>query len=86
MYNNTEAPKSLSVQPFLVKNSSSMQGFIIADFEDKFPQAMQKLAGWLQEGKLEYSETVRHGFENIPQAFLDLFEGKNKGKMVVKLD
>ncbi|WP_459917166.1 ADP-ribosylglycohydrolase family protein [Desulfocicer niacini] len=31
------------------------------------------------------TETIRHGVENIPQAFLDLFEGKNKGKMVVKL-
>ena len=86
VYNNTEAPKSLSVQPFLVKQSSLMQGFIISDFEDKFPQAMQQLAKWMQEGKLQYSETVRHGFENIPQAFIDLFDGKNQGKMVVKID
>lgn len=86
VYNNTEAPKSLSVQPFLVKQSSLMQGFIIADFEDKFPQAMQQLAKWMQEGKLQYSETVRQGFENIPQAFIDLFDGKNQGKMVVKID
>ena len=86
VYNNIEVPKSLSVQPFLVKTSSLMQGFIIVDFEDKFPQAIQQLAKWMQEGKLRYSETVRHGFENIPQAFLDLFEGKNQGKMVVNLD
>lgn len=86
VYNNTEAPKSLSVQPFLVKQSSLMQGFIIADFEDKFPQAMQQLAKWMQEGKLQYSETVRQGFENVPQAFIDLFDGKNQGKMVVKID
>ena len=85
MYNETEIPKSISVQPFLVKKSSSMQGFIISNFEDKFPEGIQQLATWLQEGKLTYTETIREGFDNIPKAFLELFEGKNKGKMVVKL-
>lgn len=85
VYNNLEQPKSVSVQPFLVKKSSLMQGFIVSDFADKFPQAIQQLAAWLQEDKLQYAETIKEGFENIPQAFIDLFEGKNKGKMLVKL-
>jgi len=85
VYNNTELPKSISVQPFLIKNSSSMQGFVIFDYVDKHPAGIKQLAKWLQEGKLEYTETIQEGFETIPQAFLDLFEGKNKGKMVVKL-
>jgi NADPH-dependent curcumin reductase CurA len=85
VYNNTELPKSISVQPFLVKKSSSMQGFVIFDYADKHPEGIKQLAEWLQQGKLKYTETIKEGFENIPQAFLDLFEGKNKGKMVVKL-
>jgi hypothetical protein len=85
VYNNIEAAKSLSVRPFLIKNSSSMQGFIISDFTEKHPEGVQQLTKWLQEKKLSAIETIREGFENIPQAFLDLFEGKNKGKMVVKL-
>ena len=85
VYNETSLPKSVSVQPFLIKNSSLMQGFVISDFEDKHPEGVQQLAKWLQEGKLKYTETIREGFDNIPQAFLDLFEGKNKGKMVVKV-
>ena len=85
VYNNTELPKSISVQPFLIKNSSSMQGFVIFDYADKHPSGIKQLAKWLQEGKLEYTETIQEGFETIPQAFLDLFEGKNKGKMVVKI-
>jgi hypothetical protein len=85
VYNNTEAPKSMSVRPFLIKKSSSMQGFVISDFVEKHPQGIAKLSEWLMEGKLHYTETIRDGFENIPQAFLDLFEGKNKGKMIVKL-
>lgn len=85
VYNNTELPKSISVQPFLVKNSALMQGFIVSNYEEKFPEAMQQLAEWLAAGKLTYTETVVEGFENIPKAFMDLFEGKNTGKMVVKI-
>ncbi len=84
VYNNTEMPKSVSVQPFLVKNSALMQGFIVWNYADKFPEAMEHLSRWLAEGKLDYTETIVEGFENTPQAFLDLFEGKNKGKMMVK--
>ncbi len=85
VYNNTELPKSVSVQPFLIKNSALMQGFIVSNFQDKFPEAIKALSHWLAEGKLTYSETIVEGFENIPQAFIDLFDGKNKGKMVVKI-
>ncbi|WP_372937935.1 NADP-dependent oxidoreductase [Seonamhaeicola sp.] len=85
VYNETEIPKSMSVQPFLVKNSALMQGFIVSNYADKFPEAIQQLAGWLAEDKLTYTETIVDGFDNIPQAFIDLFEGKNKGKMIVKI-
>ncbi|MEH6658224.1 NADP-dependent oxidoreductase [Leeuwenhoekiella marinoflava] len=85
VYNKTSIPQSLSVQPFLIKNSALMQGFIVSNYASKFEEAITQLAQWLQEDKLDYSETIVEGFENIPQAFLDLFEGKNKGKMVVKV-
>ncbi|MEL0650491.1 hypothetical protein SAMN04489722_102117 [Algibacter lectus] len=85
VYNETELPKSVSVQPFLVKNSALMQGFIVSNYAEKFPEAMKHLSGWLAEGKLTYTETIVDGFDNIPNAFIDLFEGKNKGKMIVKI-
>ncbi|WP_055437210.1 NADP-dependent oxidoreductase [Lacinutrix algicola] len=85
VYNDTETPTGVSVQPFLVKNSALMQGFIVSNYVDKFPEAMQQLSGWLAEGKLKYTETIVEGFDNIPTAFIDLFEGKNKGKMIVKI-
>lgn len=85
VYNNTKLPRSISVQSFLIKKSSLMQGFVVSDFAEKNMQAIQQLSEWLKEDKLHYSETIVNGFENIPQAFLDLFEGKNSGKMVVKL-
>jgi NADPH-dependent curcumin reductase CurA len=85
IYNETSLPTSLSPQPFLLRNSALMQGFIVNDYEDKFPEALSQLTQWLVDEKLKYTETVIKGFDQIPQAFLDLFEGKNKGKMVVKV-
>lgn len=40
---------------------------------------------WVNKGKIKYRETVTEGFENAPQAFIDLLNGKNIGKSVVKL-
>jgi NADPH-dependent curcumin reductase CurA len=62
-----------------------MQGFVIFDFADKHPEGVRQLAEWYSQGKLKPEETIQEGFENISQAFLDLFDGKNKGKMVVKV-
>lgn len=85
VYNKTEIPMAVAVQPFLVKNSALMQGFIVSNYADKFPQAMKQLSTWLGEDKLNYKETIVEGFENTPQAFLDMMDGKNKGKMIVKV-
>jgi len=62
-----------------------MQGFIVSNYMDKFKDGIEQLSKWLQEEKLDYSETVVNGFDQIPQAFIDLFDGKNSGKMVVKI-
>jgi hypothetical protein len=85
VYNSTEIPKSTSVQPFLIKKSSSMQGFVISNYVDKHSEGIKQLAEWLHQGKLKYIETIVDGFDQIPNAFIDLFKGKNKGKMIVKV-
>lgn len=84
-YNETETPMGPRVQTILVKNSVLMQGFVVSNYVAKFPEAIRQLATWLQEGKLTYIETIVNGFDYIPQAFIDLFEGKNEGKMIVKI-
>jgi len=40
---------------------------------------------WLQEGKLKYKEDVVEGLENAPHAFIGLLQGKNFGKLIVKV-
>jgi hypothetical protein len=85
VYNETKMPVGPRIQTAILVKSATMRGFIVSDFADKFPEAIRQLASWLKEGKLSYSETLVNGFDQIPQAFLDLFEGKNEGKMIVKI-
>ncbi len=85
LYNETTLPTGIRVEPFLVKNSALMQGFIVNNYAEKFPEAIKQLSAWLSSGKLMAKETVVEGFENIPHAFLSLFDGKNIGKMIVKV-
>jgi hypothetical protein len=85
LYNETKVPVGPRIQTILLTKSATMRGFIVGDFSSKFPEAIKQLAVWLKEGKLTYAETIVSGFDNIPQAFLDLFDGKNEGKMIVKI-
>jgi len=85
LYNNNKISLGPRLQPILLTKSATMRGFIVSDFSAKFHAAMKQLAIWLKDGKLTYSETIVEGFDNIPQAFIDLFDGKNEGKMIVKI-
>lgn len=85
VYNETSVPMGPRVETTLVKNSALMQGFIVSNYAAKFPEAISQLSSWLQAGKLTYSETIINGFDQIPQAFIGLFEGQNNGKMIVKI-
>jgi NADPH-dependent curcumin reductase CurA len=85
LYNETKIQVGPRIQSILLTKSAMMRGFIVGDFSAKFPAAINQLAIWLKDGKLTYAETIVYGFENIPQAFIDLFDGKNKGKMIVKI-
>ncbi|GGJ81632.1 putative NADP-dependent oxidoreductase YfmJ [Lentibacillus kapialis] len=84
-YNKEEQDIGLRVQQILIKKSALMQGFTIGNYSDRFKEGAKQLGKWLQEGELTYRETIREGFENIPEAFLDLFRGKNIGKLLVKI-
>lgn len=85
MYNVTILPVGSRIQPIILTKSATLQVFIVSDFAQKFQEVTRQLSFWLKEGKLTYSETIVNGFHQIPQAFLDLFEGKNEGKMIVKI-
>lgn len=85
LYNETEMPMGPRHETLLIKKSILMQGFTVRDYIKEFGPAIKQLARWLKDDRLTYTETIVEGFDNIPQAFLDLFEGKNEGKMIVKV-
>ncbi len=85
VYNETSLPKSLPVHTFLIRKRALMQGFIIFDYEEKYPEALAKLTQWYKDGILKSTETIQEGFENIPNALIGLFKGANTGKMIVKI-
>ena len=69
----------------LIQKRARMEGFLVFDYADRYSQALERMTGWLKEGKLKYRETVVEGLENAPAAFIGMMRGENVGKMVVKL-
>jgi hypothetical protein len=63
-----------------------MQGYVIFDYIDQYEEARTQMAGWIKDGKLKIpSFAVSGDVCDFPEAFKQLYEGKNLGKMVLKL-
>ncbi len=73
-----------SVRSLLV-NRIRLQGFIVSDHLQLWPQAIRELGALVAEGKLKYRETVSLGIESAPRAFIGLLRGENLGKQLVKM-
>lgn len=84
LYNSTEAPLGPRLQPILLTRSVLMQGFIISNFQSHFPEGISHLERWLKDGEIKFEQTIIHGFDQLPTAFLGLFNGDNIGKMIVE--
>ncbi len=83
-YNATE-PYGLKNLRSVLTNRIRMQGFIVSDRMELWPRALADLGQWVADGKIKYRESVAHGLESAPQAFLGMLRGENFGKQVVKL-
>lgn len=84
-YNEQNPPKGPRPMHTLIKKSARIEGFVVYDFSDKFATAKKQLSEWYNDGKMIYRENLIEGFENIPDAFIGLFEGDNIGKQMVKV-
>ncbi len=62
-----------------------IRGFIVWDFADREQDFLRDVAAWIRSGKLRYREDFVDGLANAPQAFLGLLQGKNFGKLVVRV-
>ena len=89
-YNDTALPPGpdrlgLLPRTLLIKRIK-MQGFIIFDdYAHHYGEFFGEMSQWLKDGKIKFREDVVDGLENAPQAFIGLLEGKNFGKLVVRL-
>ena len=69
----------------VLTNRLTIQGFIVGEHLELWPQGLGELATLIASGKLKYRETVAQGLAGAPEAFLGLLKGKNFGKQLVKL-
>ena len=69
----------------LIFKRATMEGFIVIDFMSEANVARKKLKQWIQEGKINCKEDIQEGFENAPNTLKRLFEGKNKGKQLLRI-
>jgi NADPH-dependent curcumin reductase len=83
-YNAEKLPPGPNLGVLLTKRAL-IHGFLVGDHNDRYPAFLRDVSGWLREGRLKYREDVVEGLENAPRAFLGLFEGKNFGKLLVKV-
>ena len=69
----------------LIGKRIRMQGILVFDWKDRYPEGIETLAGHLAQGRLKYRESVVEGIENAPKGFIALLKGGNFGKQLVKL-
>ncbi len=79
------APMALEQPALILTQRLKLQGFIVSEHLQFWPQARDELAAMVVSGKLQYRESVAQGIASAPQAFLGMLKGQNFGKQLVKL-
>ena len=82
-YNGEPIPMTLP--QLILTNRMKIEGFIVSEHMEVWPEALKELGTLVATGKLKYRETVAQGIANAPEAFFGLLKGKNQGKQLVKL-
>lgn len=82
-YNDEPIP--MSMPSLVLVNRMRVQGFIVSDHMDMWQRAQSELMTLVACGRIRYRESIAHGIESAPQAFIDLLKGRNFGKQLVQL-
>jgi len=84
-YDATRPPDGPNNLFSLIFKRATMQGFLVLDYLPRSQQALEDIATWVMEGKLQHREDIQEGIENCPQTLNRLFTGENKGKQLLKI-
>jgi len=84
-YNDAGPPLYGNAMPILMKRAR-MEGFLLADWADRFDEARAALAGWLRTGDIVPVETIWAGLDSAPAAFAALFGDAAPGKQIVSIE
>ena len=82
-YNGEPIP--MQFPQLILTNRMKVQGFIVSEHMELWPQALRELGAGVASGKLKYRESVAEGIDKAPEAFIGLLKGRNFGKQLVKL-
>ncbi|MCZ6590788.1 MAG: NADP-dependent oxidoreductase [Alphaproteobacteria bacterium] len=78
-------PTGLRFERHVLVNRLRIQGFILFDYQDRYEDALADIRQWFKEGKLNYREDIAEGLENAPAALAGLYEGRNKGRQLIRV-
>jgi NADPH-dependent curcumin reductase CurA len=84
-YNDRGAMTGPANYRSLIIRRGRMEGFIILDYLDRFPEAQAEVAGWLASGQIKAAEHIVDGLHRAPEALNLLFTGGNTGKVIVRV-
>ncbi len=84
-YNNTTPVQGPKNYLSLLVNRARMEGIVVFDYADRYPQAIAEMAGYLKDGRMKSKEDVVEGLETFPETLLKLFKGENFGKLVLEV-
>jgi NADPH-dependent curcumin reductase CurA len=82
---NIERPEPTFYPSLLIVYRARMEGFLVTDYAHRYEEAAMRLAGWVAEGKIRWTEHVTEGLGNAPKAFIGMLNGENRGKALVKV-
>lgn len=84
-YNLSEPEQGPRLLWNLIVKRAKVEGLLVTDFAERYGEAFRELYGWVSDGQLKYRERITEGIENAPAAFIEMLQGANIGKQLVRV-
>jgi NADPH-dependent curcumin reductase CurA len=78
-------PQGPRVERHLLVKRARMQGFLIFDYAQRYPEALRELEAWVRSGRIHYREDILEGIEQAPGSIAGLYRGENLGKRLIRI-